>query len=125
VKGTAAAYNSIVSSTIERAKAILLQTNPMLSKDLNDVAAKLRQDYSSAVEEPMAIVAKLYAAKFTEAELKTILAFYKSPAGKKVIEEEPQIFQESIRALDPWQQKMSEEILIKFRGEMRKKGHNL
>lgn len=125
VKGTGAAYNAMLSSMLERAKALLLQTNPMLSKDLNEVSAKLRKDYADVADEPLTAAAKLYAAKFNEQELRAILAFYKTPTGKKVIDEEPRIFQDSIRGLDAWQTKLSEDILIKFRSEMRKKGHDL
>jgi hypothetical protein len=32
----------LIVGIIERAKAVFLQTNPMLSKDLNEVAGKLR-----------------------------------------------------------------------------------
>jgi hypothetical protein len=125
IKGTAASFNSMVPSMIERAKTILLQTNPMLSKDLNEVAVKLRKDYGKAADEPLNVAARVYAGKFSEQELRAILAFYKTPTGRKVIDEEPRILQESIRGLDEWSKKLSEDVLIKFRNEMRKKGHNL
>ena len=61
----------------------------MLSKDLNEVAAKLRTELAPRGSELLDQMAKLYAAAFTEQELKDALAFYKSPLGKKVITEEP------------------------------------
>ena len=65
---------------------MFLQTNPKLGKDLNEVAAKLRAEMS-APRRPSCSTrrAKLYAAHFTEQELKDMLAFYKSPLGKKMI----------------------------------------
>ena len=36
-------------------------------------------------------VAKLYAARFTEQELKDALAFYKTPLGRKMLTEEPRV----------------------------------
>jgi hypothetical protein len=125
VKGSAAGFNVVVPGVIERVKAMLLQTNPMLSKDLNEVALKLRTDYASKMGEPLTEAAKLYASKFSEQELKTILAFYKSPVGKKVIEQEPAIFEQSMQNLDEWADKLSQDMLIKFRVEMKKKGHDL
>lgn len=125
VKGSAKGYNVVVASLIERAKGMLLQTNPMLSKDLNQVALKLRKEFATIADEPLTDAAKLYASKFTEQELKTVLAFYKTPTGRKVIEQEPVIFQQSMHDLDAWSAKVSEDVLNKFRDEMRKKGHNL
>jgi hypothetical protein len=125
IKGSAAGYNTIVSSLIERLKAMLLQTNPMLSKDLNEVAAKLKADYAAKSAEPLNDAAKIYARRFTEAELKEVLAFYKTPAGGKVIREEPAIFEESMSGLEEWSQTLSEEMLPKFRIEMKKRGHDV
>jgi hypothetical protein len=125
VKNSAGSFNAVLPRVVERIKGMLLQTNPMLSKDLNDVSAKLQKDYSKAAGEPLTEAAKVYASKFTEQELRTILTFYKSPVGKKMIEQEPLAFQESVRNVDTWSEKLSEDILIKFRNEMRKKGHNL
>jgi hypothetical protein len=125
LKGSAAGYNTVVSSLIERLKTMLLQTNPMLGKDLNEVAAKLKTDYTAKSAEPLNDAAKLYARRFTEPELKQVLTFYKTPAGAKVIREEPAIFEESMNALEDWSQTLSEEILPKFRAEMKKRGHDV
>ena len=125
LKGSAEGFNNVLPRVVERVKGMLLRTNPMLSKDLNEVSAKLQKDYGKAASEPLNEAAKLYASKFNEQELRSILAFYKTPLGKKVIEEEPQIIQEAVRGVDAWSEKLSEEILIKFRNEMRKKGHDL
>lgn len=125
IKGSAAGFVVVVPRIIEQAKSVLLQTNPMLTKDLNEVALKLRTEYTARSAQPLNDAAKLYASKFTEQELKDTLAFYKSPAGKKVIEQEPQIFEQSMNNLDEWASKLSEEVLGRFRAEMRKKGHEL
>src|SRR5215470_18153991 len=72
-KGAAALYSPLVSGVIERTKLILLQTNPMLGKDLNEVAAKLHADYAPRSAEILNEVAKVYASRFTEQELKDAL----------------------------------------------------
>jgi uncharacterized protein len=124
-KGSATLFNTIGNNVIEQSKAMLLQTNPTLTKDLDDVAAKLRSDYAARMAEPLNDAAKLYAAGFTEQELKDILAFYKSPAGKKVADQETGILEHSLSDLDAWAAKFSEEVLARIRGEMRKRGHEL
>lgn len=125
LKGSADGYNAVVPRVIEQAKAVLLQTNPTLGKDLNDVALMLRTAYSTRTGQPLNDAATLYASKFTEQELKEALAFYRSPTGKKVIEQEPIIFEQSMSNLDDWAAKLSEEVLSRFRIEMKKKGHDL
>lgn len=125
VKGAAAIFNPLVPGVIEQAKSILLQTNPMLSKPLNEVAAKLRADYAPRGVEVINETAKLYASRFTEQELKDALEFYKSPLGRKLLAEEPKILDESMRNAQTWANKLSEEIIGKIRAEMKKRGHEI
>jgi len=124
-KGTSAGFDSVGPSVIERAKSIYLQINPSFARDLNEVAAKLKLEYAPRFAEPLNEAARAYSAKFTEQELKDILAFYKSPVGKKVVLQEPMIIEESLAGVDRWAQALLGEIDGKFRVEMKKKGHDL
>ena len=68
---------------------MFLQQSPNLQKDLNETAATLRTQLAPRISELKEEIAKLYAARFTEAELKELLTFFKSPLGKKLLQEEP------------------------------------
>jgi len=125
VKGAAKMYDPVIAEVVDRATGVLVQTNPMLSRDLNEIAARLRSEYAPRVSELLNEVARLYAGRFTEAELKDVLAFYKSPVGQKIILQEPAILDQSIGFSESWASKFSEEVLTRIRGEMRRKGHNL
>lgn len=118
-------FEPMVPGVIERVKSMLLQTNPMVSKDLELVAASLRKTYAPRTNELMAQIAEVYASRFSETELKEIAAFYRTPTGKKVIEFEPRIFDEALEGLKGWQEKFGEEMLARFRTEMKKRGHDL
>jgi uncharacterized protein len=125
VKGASAVYEPLVPGVIEQAKGVFLQANPMLSKDLNEVAAKLRAEYAPRSAEVVNDVAKIYATRFTEQELKDTLAFYKSPLGRKLLVEEPAILDQSMRNAQNWANRLSEEVIIKMRAEMKKRGHEI
>ena len=105
-KGANSLYSPLVSGVIERTKIVLLQSNPMLGKDLNEVA-------------------KLYASRFTEQELKDTLNFYKSPLGRKLVVEEPNILDQSMKTAQTWAENLSQEIIAKMRTEMKKRGHDI
>jgi hypothetical protein len=125
VKGAKTLYEPLVAGVIEKAKGMFLQTNPMLGKDLNEVAAKLRADLAPRSAEVLTDTARLYATRFTEQELKDTLAFYKSPLGHKLLAEEPIIADQSMRSATSWAEKLSEEVISKMRAEMRKRGHDI
>ena len=124
-KGATALYSPLVSGVIERTKSVFLQTNPMLGKDLNEVAAKLHNEYGARSAELVNEVAKLYASRFTEQELKDTLAFYKSPLGRKLIVEEPAILDQSMKTAQTWAENLSQEVIAKMRAEMKKRGHDI
>jgi len=118
-------FQPMVPGVIERVKIMHLQTNPALKTDLDEVATQLRKAFEPRAQELMAEVAWLYADRFTEAELKQILTFYQSPVGKKVIDQEPLVLEEAMAGLKGWQEKFAEEVLGRFRVEMKKRGHDL
>jgi hypothetical protein len=124
-KGAAAIYDPIVGNVVERTRQVFQQSNPMIGRDLNEVAGRIRTEFSARTSEVVNDVAKIYATRFTEKELREALAFYKSPLGKKIVQEEPAILDESLRNTEAWAGKLAPEIMARFRVEMKKKGHEL
>ena len=125
LKGASDMWDPVIPNTIIRARNMFMQTNVNLAKDLNDVADHLRAEYEPRTAELSNEVAKSYAARFTEAELRELLAFYKSPIGRKAITEEPQVIDASAARMLEWGSKFSQEIINKMRAEMKKRGHDL
>lgn len=125
IKGGDSLFNAIIPGVIEQGKAMFEQQNPALNKDLTTVAAKLRTELGPRINEVNGEVARAYAAHFTESELKEMLAFYKSPLGRKMIAEEPKALAQAVNFAQDWAQKFSGEVLEKYRAEMKKLGHNL
>jgi hypothetical protein len=125
VKGATALWDPLVPGVIEQAKSVFVQANPTLLKELNEVALKLRAEYAPRSAEVVNDVAKIYASRFTEQELKDTLAFYKSPLGKKLLVEEPSILDQSMRNAQSWADRLSQEVIGKIRNEMKRRGHEI
>jgi uncharacterized protein len=125
LKNATILFEPMVPGVIERVKNMLLQTSPTLRKDLDDVSNNLRKVYAQRTTDLLTDISWVYASRFTEAELKEILTFYRTPTGKKVIAQEPQVFDDAMAGLPGWQEKFSEEVIARFRAEMKKRGHDL
>ena len=125
IKGAPGLYQNVVPNIVEQAKNLFLQTNPMLSKDLNEVAVQVRKDFIPRQQDIADQIAKAYASRFTEQELKDIVIFYKTPLGRKMIAEEPQLVDQTMATIRNWADKLSQEIIGQFRAEMKKKGHDI
>jgi len=125
MKGASTLWDPIIPGVVESAKNTFVQMNPGLARDLNEVSLRLRSELAPRQSELLEEVARMYATRFTEPELKDVLAFYKTPAGRKVIAEEPKVLDASMTHAQNWANKLSEEVIGKFRTEMKKKGHDL
>jgi hypothetical protein len=118
-------YKDAIPNLVERTKITLIQANLNYQKELTDVSLKVAKDFAGREKEIGEEFAKLYAQHFTEPELKELVTFYKSPLGKKLIDQEPVVFAGASQYMANWAQKLSEEINGKFRAEMRARGKNI
>jgi hypothetical protein len=66
-------------------------------RDPDHVGAVYEEEVSMQFRAIKTEIAQLYAATFTEAELREILAFYQSPTGARLIEQQPAILEEIAR----------------------------
>ena len=121
-KGAGKIFQGAIVGLTNRVKDALLQTNLNLQKDLDETALKVVKELNGREQEIGEEMAKIYANSFSEQELKDVAAFYKSPLGKKVIEQEPVALQQSSVFMQDWAGKMSEEIVAKMRAEMKARG---
>jgi hypothetical protein len=123
--GSAAVFDPLIAGVVEQAKLLFLQQNLALGKDLNEIAGKLRTDLAPRFVELTNEMALLYATHFTESELKAILAFYQSPAGKKMLAQQPTVVDASMKFAQNWANKLSDQVIAKMREELLKRGHAL
>jgi hypothetical protein len=123
ITGATTLFSPLIAGVVEQSKLLFLQQNPMLQKDLNEISEKMRNDLQPRFAEVMDEVARQYATHFTEQELKDIVAFYQSPVGKKMLEEQPKVVNSSMQFAQDWANKLSTEVTAKMRDELKKRGH--
>jgi hypothetical protein len=125
-KGASAMTEPLVRGVIESVKNSFVPTNPNLTRELNDVATTLHKELdgksSSDVLDQMA---RAYAARFTEQELKDLLVFYKTPLGQKFTREEPNAIEDGLKRAQQWAETFADTVMARMRSEMQKKGHQL
>ena len=122
ITGATTLFNPLIAGVVEQAKLLFLQQNPTQSKELNEIAAKIRADLQPRFVELSNEVAKIYATHFSEQELKDLLAFYKTPAGKKLIIEQPKVADESLKFAQTWANTLSDQVIGMMRQELKKRG---
>jgi hypothetical protein len=100
-------------------------TRPEIRQDLEQVVAILRPEVDQKKQEMIDSTARIFTTRMTEAELKEVAAFYKSPVGQKYVLIQPGVLDDVVRDLSIWSQRTSEFIMDRARQEMSKRGHQL
>lgn len=122
--GLARSFDSIIPALSEQIKKNTV-TRPELSKDLDEVLKGLAPESEMQKQRMVDIAARIYAQRLSEAELKDIVAFFRSPAGKRYVETQPQLLDELVGAMQDWTQEVSEYLMVRVRAEMAKRGHQM
>jgi uncharacterized protein len=125
VKNVSQIYANAVPNIVQRTKDAFLANNLNYQKDLNEVALVVAQSLAGREKEIGEQMAKIYAGDFTEQELKDLTAFYKSPIGQKLLNQEPKSIQSSMTYMNQWAQTFSETVANEFRNEMKRRGKPL
>ena len=92
---------------------------------IDNVFEEMEKKFLSRRDELINDVAALYAQKLDTEELKAVTMFYKSGAGAKFIELQPQILQDAMAAGHRWGQKIAREMEEEARWELKKRGIEL
>jgi hypothetical protein len=125
LKGVDSMMDPIARGIVEKVKNVVMQTNFMFQKDINEVTDQLHKEFDGRSAELVDLTARNYATRFSEPELKQILTFYQSPVGKKMIVQEPQVIDESLKQADGWADNLSVDVMAKMRSELKKRGHDI
>jgi hypothetical protein len=125
LKGALKLVDVLIPGIVESAKNSLLPTHPQLAKDLSEVADLLRREFAPRTAEVATEFATVYAAHFTEQEMKEVIAFFKTPTGQKFAADEPAVLDQALSRTQSWSNTVSEQVFARFRAEMKKRGHEL
>jgi hypothetical protein len=121
--GATRAFDTVIPGMLQQAYSMFVQQNPDLQKPLQEAVAAIRPDLDGRRNEIRDIVALVYTKRFTEPELKDLLAFYRSSTGKKFVGEIPSVLEEAFARTQEWGGKLSEDVVARLRVEMKKRGH--
>jgi hypothetical protein len=123
--GATRSFAGIIPNILGQSLSVFVQQNPDLSKDLTESVKAIAPAFEKRSGEISDIVARVYATRFTEPELKELLNFYRSTTGKKFVSILPSVLEESFVKTQEWGGRISEEVVISLRAEMKKRGHTI
>ncbi len=115
--------DTLVTAMMAQMQALASTANP----GKEDIAANLmREKFMPAVRRHlpayMELVVGLYAEHFTLAELDETIAFYRSPTGRKWIETQPLVINQSQQLTLAWSRRVIAEVMHEVEADFQKRG---
>jgi hypothetical protein len=122
--GMTRSFDSITDQMLDQMSQMNV-TRPEIKQDLNQVIEMLRPEMEQQKQIMVNAAARVFANRMSEAELKDVSTFFKSPSGLKYVQSQPVVLDDIVKEIATWTQNVSEYILIRARAEMKKRGHDL
>lgn len=109
VSGSESAYKGIVKQMISMVRQ---QQSNVPAEFWDEFATEMNKD---VVNQLATMMSPIYQKHLTEADLKAVIAFYETPAGKKFAEKTPLITQESMVIGQEWGKQISARVIEKLK----------
>lgn len=122
--GASSSIDRIIPSILDEIRQQTV-TRPELKKDMEEVFKALQGEMDAQRQQAYTVAARAYAKFMSEAEIREVAAFFKSPTGSKYIRVQPDLTDDLVNAISIWSQTAGEYILTRTRAEMGKRGQQM
>jgi uncharacterized protein len=125
VAGVAKQFDELMPLLAQQLAQSFTAVAPEKAEEIRQVFAQLPAKFIDRKAELIDAVANLYAQELSVEELGAVSAFYKSPAGAKLLAVQPQIARQSMALGQRWGAQIGREIEQEARKELKKRGIEL
>jgi hypothetical protein len=123
--GTSETFNNVLPLLTNQLRPSFLALAPDKAGEINDVLDKLMERFKARSAEVIEEIARIYAAEFSIEDMEAITAFYRTPAGRKLVAKLPVIAQRSMVIGQRWGMQLGREIEAEAKRELKKRGIDL
>lgn len=98
------------------------RTRPEIKDSLRATLKAIQPEFDQTAKQTYDQAATLLASLMSEKEITDVAAFFDSPSGQKYVQVTPVFLQKLSDVTGAWREKLSTDILVRARQEMKKKG---
>ncbi|MEO3430054.1 DUF2059 domain-containing protein [Pelagibius sp. CAU 1746] len=123
---TEALLREVLPDVLQHQKAVLSEVLPEVPEEVWDLALKeaeaaFRESIDAFLEQTIPI----YDAYLTEEEVAALLAFYRTPEGRSVVQKLPLVTQEAMGASHQWGMAVGEEVRRRIIDRLKAEGYRI
>lgn len=122
VSGVAKQFEATVPAMMAQISQAFVKMQPQHEAIIRETFAQISRRGIDRKEELFEEIAKLYARSIGTTEMKELIRFFSSPAGRRFIDVQLTILPEAMKIGQKWGEKIGREIESEMRNELRKKG---
>ena len=106
-----------ITGTVKISMQVMNNMIASFKKQLPSVPSDFWDEYAKEIDanELVDLIAPIYTKYFSDEELLSLIEFYKTPLGQKVVDKLPLISQDSYKAGEEWGQRISEKIISRLK----------
>lgn len=120
--GIARSFNGVVDQILDQVRQISV-TRPEFKDDLEKILTEMKPELEMQQQQITNAATHVFATYLSEAELKDIDAFFKTPSGLKYVQTQPQILDAFVNEFQNWSNSLGEYVMVRVRAELAKRGH--
>lgn len=118
-------YKALLPAILLTLKPALTQDRPEIERDYDAMMPMIEDAFAPYYTAMLDDVAAVYANNFTLGELREIEAFYRQPAGQKLLEKTPALAQQTNQVGQDASRKAADDLRTRLTEALRQKGHKL
>jgi uncharacterized protein len=118
-------YKALLPAILLGLRPTLTQDRPEIERDYDAMMPTIVEAFTPYYTSMVNDIATVYANSFTAGELRDIEAFYRQPAGQKLLEKTPAITQQSNQVAQDASRKAAADLRARLTEALRQKGHKL
>ena len=118
-------FKILLPTIFKTLKPAIVQNRADVERDYDALVPLLTQRMTARFDELESSIVLIYADNFTAAELRELIAFYKTPTGQKFLEKTPLVMQQTMAAGKKFGEIAGAEARRDMIDELRKKGHSI
>jgi hypothetical protein len=118
-------FKNLMPVIMKNLKPAIVQGRSDVDRDYDVMVPILLEGFQARIGELTDAVVIIYSSIFSAEELRTVTAFYKTPAGQKFLQKQPVVVQLTMAAGQKFGQSVAADMQKRMIEELRKKGHTL
>lgn len=121
LSGLSRSFEFVVPQFMDQLRQTFATTRPEIMTELTNTLTQLRPEFEAQKNDLLNAASRIFAGRMTEAELKEVATFFRSPAGQRYVAAQPQMMDDLFQEMQAWSRRLSELMMTRTRAEMKKK----